>query len=213
MSRRHTSHYDSDFPLDTSMNQRPPDIRCLSPKIDESAIDKSAIDDDDNWEDAVEESGKPSVDEKLQFHRVYPNANLTSRPSLITLMAKKAQNQSQSTSALINPNGLSLVALPNDVLPTAKSRSRVLPTGPLNKVSRSNPDAEGLSPRTIRHNMIANELSEYREQLLRERDQNSLCCISKDGATYKEHRPLINTRNLDLNGRTWDMGVVVGKFW
>lgn len=188
------------------MNQRPPDIRRLSPKIDESAIDKSAIDDDDNWEDAVEESGKQSVDEKLQFHRVYLNTNLTSRPSLITLMAKEPQNQSQSTSALNTPNGPSLVALSNEVLPTAKM-------GPLNKVSRSYSDAEGLSPRAIRHNMIANELSEYRELLLREREQNSLCCISNVGATYKEHRPLINIRNLDLNGRTWDMGVVVGKFW
>lgn len=177
------------------MNQSPPAIRHLKPKIDESAID------DDDWEDVVEESGKSSVGEQLQFHRVNPKANLTSGPSLITRMA-----QSQSRSGPIKPNGPSLVTLPNDsakVLPTAQSPSRVLPMGSLNDVSRWYTHAPALSPRTIRLNMIAHELPDDRKNLFTERDQNSLCCISKDGATYKTHRPFIDKSKPGLNDPPW----------
>ncbi|KAF4446151.1 hypothetical protein F53441_10127, partial [Fusarium austroafricanum] len=51
-------------------------------------IDESAIDDNNNssdWEDSIEESNKPSIDNKF-FQRVNSKPNLTLGRSLITLM-------------------------------------------------------------------------------------------------------------------------------
>jgi hypothetical protein len=55
-------------------------------ETDEDEIDESAIDDDDDssdWEDSVEDSGNPSIDEKTFFQRIDSKPNLTSRRSLL----------------------------------------------------------------------------------------------------------------------------------
>lgn len=164
-------------------------------------IDESAIDDDDDssdWEDSIDESGKPSVDEKF-FQRVESKVNLTSRPSLITLMlaqndrAMNLGNQaSQSTSALSRSrslmNGSSLAASPNDsddgpLMMKGMRQSTTLK--PINEIPRSSAQPiaatanhvhaqAALSPRTTRRNMLATELTEsLRRHLLWERQQKS----------------------------------------
>ncbi|KAL7794481.1 hypothetical protein V8C37DRAFT_401229 [Trichoderma ceciliae] len=163
-------------------------------------IDESAIDDDDDssdWEDSIDESGKPSVDEKF-FQRVESKANLTSRPSLITLMlaqndrAKNLGNQaSQSTSALSRSrsvlNGSSLAGSPNDSDegPLMMKGMRQSNLKPINEIPRSSAQPitataihvhaqAALSPRTTRRNMLATELTEsLRRHLLWERQQKS----------------------------------------
>jgi hypothetical protein len=161
-------------------------------------VDESAIDDDDDssdWEDSIDESGKPSVDEKF-FQRVESKVNLTSRPSLITLMlaqndrARTLGNQaSQSTSALNRPRSLmtgSLAASPNDSDEAPlmmKGRQSTLK--PINEIPRSSAQPiaaaanhvhaqAALSPRTTRRNMLATELTEsLRRHLLWERQQKT----------------------------------------
>ncbi|RFU73683.1 hypothetical protein TARUN_8569 [Trichoderma arundinaceum] len=163
-------------------------------------IDESAIDDDDDssdWEDSIDESGKPSVDEKF-FQRVESKVNLTSRPSLITLMlaqndrAKTLGSQaSQSTSALSRSrsvlNGSSLAASPNDSDegPLMMKGMRQSTLKPINEIPRSSAQPiaatanhvhaqAALSPRTTRRNMLATELTEsLRRHLLWERQQKS----------------------------------------
>lgn len=161
-------------------------------------IDESAIDDDDDssdWEDSIDESGKPSVDEKF-FQRVESKVNLASRPSLITLMmasdrAKSLGNHaSQSTSALSRSrsvlNGSSLAASPNDSDdgPLMMKGTRQSTLKPINEIPRSNAQPiattnhvhaqAALSPRTTRRNMLATELTEsLRRHLLWERQQKS----------------------------------------
>ncbi len=60
-------------------------------------MDESAIDDDDDeseWEDSVEDSGRSSVDEKNLFQRVDSKAQLLpTRRSLIALMLEKKANE------------------------------------------------------------------------------------------------------------------------
>ncbi|EGR46873.1 uncharacterized protein TRIREDRAFT_122914 [Trichoderma reesei QM6a] len=163
-------------------------------------IDESAIDDDDDssdWEDSIDESGKPSVDEKF-FQRVPSKANLTSRPSLITLMLaqnERAQNlgnqASQSTSALSRSrsvmNGPSMAGSPNDSDdgPLMMKGMRQSTLKPINEIPRSTAQPitatanhvhaqAALSPRTTRRNMLATELTEsLRRHLLWERQQKS----------------------------------------
>ncbi|KAL7924255.1 DUF1752 domain-containing protein [Trichoderma austrokoningii] len=164
-------------------------------------IDESAIDDDDDssdWEDSIDESGKPSVDEKF-FQRVESKVNLASRPSLITLMmaddrAKSLGNHaSQSTSALHRSRsafaGSSLAASPNDSDdgPLMMKGARQTALKPINEIPRSSAQPiaaaattnhvyahAALSPRTTRRNMLATELTEsLRRHLLWERQQKS----------------------------------------
>jgi hypothetical protein len=162
-------------------------------------IDESAIDDDDDssdWEDAMGESGKSSMDHKF-FQRVDSKPNLTSRRSLITLML--AQNDrapirgnhvSQATPAIPRSrmaDGPSLSASPNDsdeapltikgmrspglkaFHEVPKSKAQPIITGP----NHIQPQA-AQSPRTNRRNMLATELTEsLRRHLLWERQQKS----------------------------------------
>lgn len=169
---------------------------------DTDYVDESAIDDDDDssdWEDSIEDSGKSSVEERFNFHRVDSKVDLTSRRSLLTLMLSsqtgRAQrlgnNASQSTSALprarVPLNG-PLVASPNDSdeAPLMMKRGTRQPQlRPINEIPRSTAqpiNAMGttthhnaaLSPRTTRRNMLATELTEsLRRQLLWERSQKS----------------------------------------
>ncbi|KND88186.1 Uncharacterized protein TOPH_07224, partial [Tolypocladium ophioglossoides CBS 100239] len=166
-------------------------------------VDESAIDDDDDssdWEDSIEDSGKSSVDENL-FQRDPSKVNLTSRPSLITLMvaqserAKKLGNHaSQSTSAIprsrAGPSAQALGASPSDSdeAPLMMKGMRNPTTTPLKTISEiprssAQPIAVGashvtaqaaLSPRTTRRNMLATELTEsLRRHLLWERQQKT----------------------------------------
>lgn len=167
---------------------------------DTDYVDESAIDDDDDssdWEDSIEDSGKSSMDDKF-FQRVDSKPNLTSRPSLITLML--AQNEraktlgnhaSQSTSALprsrMGPQAPSLGASPNDSdeAPLMMKGMRHPTLKPIHEIPRSSaqPIMSGnnyvqpqaaLSPRTTRRNMLATELTEsLRRHLLWERQQKS----------------------------------------
>lgn len=165
-------------------------------------VDESAIDDEDDssdWEDSIEDSGRSSMDDRGLFQRVDSKANLTSRPSLITLMlAKNDQAQrysniaSQSTSALPRMSRSMmyqqpLVASPNesdDAPLTMKTKSRAPPMRPINEVPRSvaqpivataNIQVQGgSSPRTTRRHMLSSELTEsLRRNLLWERQQKT----------------------------------------
>ncbi|KAH8903170.1 DUF1752-domain-containing protein [Coniochaeta sp. PMI_546] len=169
---------------------------------DDAVFDESAIDDDDEsseWEDSNEESGKSSVDSKLNFKRIDSTTNLTSRRSLITLMLAQTEGQvqrnprgiaSQSTSALprtrTSPNGPIVSPNDSDEAPLMMKRGpRPPPMKSINEVPRSaalpimtttNGIAHQtmLSPRTTRRNMLATELTEsLRRHLLWERSQKN----------------------------------------
>jgi hypothetical protein len=170
-------------------------------ETDEDEIDESAIDDDDDssdWEDSVEDSGNPSIDEKTFFQRIDSKPNLTSRRSLITTMLHQndranalanAAAASKSTSALqrsrtSSPSGPSLAASPDseDNLPLMMKKG----LKPISEIPRSQaqpiirttanitPHQLALSPRTTRRNMLASELTvSLRQHLLWERKQKS----------------------------------------
>ncbi|KAH7312273.1 hypothetical protein B0I35DRAFT_356271 [Stachybotrys elegans] len=167
-------------------------------------VDESAIDDDDDssdWEDSLEDSGKSSMDDKF-FQRIDSKANLTSRPSLITLMlaqSERAKNlgnhASQSTSAIPRARmaqAPSLAASPNDsdeaplmmkgmrqstLKPIIEAPRAPIPRSTAQPIApTSNPAyaQAALSPRTTRRNMLATELTEsLRRHLLWERQQKS----------------------------------------
>ncbi|KAF7554567.1 hypothetical protein G7046_g6786 [Stylonectria norvegica] len=168
---------------------------------DTDYVDESAIDDDDDeseWEDSIEDSGKSSLDDKL-FQRVDSKRNLTSRPSLITLMltqTERAKNlgnhASQSTSAIprsrMTHNGPSLGVSPNDSdeaplmmkgmrQPTTLKPIHEIPRSTAQPIMGGTSQAHAqaaLSPRTTRRNMLATELTEsLRRHLLWERQQKS----------------------------------------
>ncbi|KAK4160044.1 hypothetical protein QBC43DRAFT_120046 [Cladorrhinum sp. PSN259] len=128
--------------------------------VDESAIDDEDDDDDDWEEESAEESGRSSLEEKINFKRVDSSANLTSRRSLITLalasnsqqaynprLQKLNNTASQSTSALPRTratlNGPSIVASPNDSddAPLMMKRGSARPGPPpmrsINEIPRS----------------------------------------------------------------------------
>ena len=168
---------------------------------DTDCVDESAIDDEDDssdWEDSIEDSGKSSVDEKF-FQRVDSEVNLTTRPSLITLMlhesaerAKTLGNQaSQSTSAIprsrLAQGSTTLGASPNDsdeaplmmkgarpsnlkpIVEAPRSTAQPIPAQPIRYHAQA-----ALSPRTTRRNMLSTELTEsLRRHLLWERQQKS----------------------------------------
>ncbi|RDA88072.1 hypothetical protein CP532_5303, partial [Ophiocordyceps camponoti-leonardi (nom. inval.)] len=204
---------------------------------DTEYVDESAIDDDDDdssdWEDSVEDSGKSSVDDKF-FQRVPSKVNLTSRPSLITLMlaqnerAKTLGNQaSQSTSAIIRSRaGPSLGGSPNDSdegplmmkgggrQPSQlKSISEVPRSGPQPIAVNRVPAQAALSPRTTRRNMLATELTEsLRRHLLWERQQKSSTAnavlkrrhTSHDIANLRQFPERPCMKNEDEDGTSWN---------
>ncbi|KAI1499535.1 hypothetical protein F5X99DRAFT_411036 [Biscogniauxia marginata] len=170
----------------------------------DSYMDESAIDDDDEdseWEDSIEESGKSSVDDPVTFKRVPSKPNLTSQRSLISLMFAGQQDRakglsnyaSHSTPAIAQrsrqlPNAQTVAASPNDSDDNGLEMRRGLrptPLKPINEIPRSgaqpimtNTQARHsqapLSPRTTRRNMLATELTEsLRRQLLWERQQKT----------------------------------------
>ncbi|UNI17957.1 hypothetical protein JDV02_004261 [Purpureocillium takamizusanense] len=167
-------------------------------------VDESAIDDDDDssdWEDSVEDSAKSSVAEENMFQRVPSKANLTSRPSLISIMmaqndrAKALGNHaSQSTSAIprtrAGPSAPSLGGSPNDsdeapLMMKGMRHHQHHALKPISEIPRSSAQPivaapnhvhaqAALSPRTTRRNMLATELTEsLRRHLLWERQQKS----------------------------------------
>ncbi|KAF4635557.1 hypothetical protein G7Y89_g2528 [Cudoniella acicularis] len=168
---------------------------------EDDEIDESAIDDDDDssdWEDSVEDSGNPSIDEKTFFQRVDSRPNLTSRRSLITTMLHQndranalaqAAATSRSTPALqrsrnTSPNGPSLAASPdsddNAPLMMKKGLKAIseIPRTPAQSIIQTTtnitPHQQALSPRTTRRKMINDELTvSLRQHLVWEHRQKS----------------------------------------
>lgn len=187
--------------MPTSRNSQLEAESAIDSDTDDDYVDESAIDDDDDssdWEDSMEESGKSSVDEKF-FQRVESKANLTSRPSLITLLVAQNERQkalsnqaSHSASAIMRtragPSGpTALGASPNDSDEGPLMMKGMRPSGlkPIIEVPRSTAQPivapanhihaqAALSPRTTRRNMLATELTEsLRRHLLWERQQKT----------------------------------------
>ncbi|KAK2769679.1 hypothetical protein CKAH01_15046 [Colletotrichum kahawae] len=167
---------------------------------DTDYVDESAIDDEDDssdWEDAIEDSNKSSIDEKTFFQRVDSKPNLNSSRSLITLMINQQRDRdragnhrSQSTpwTRTSHPATPTLAVSPNDSddaplmmkrgnrsshseLTTEAPRSAPQPI----PVTASHSQLQTvLTPRTTRRNMLATELTEsIRRDLLLERQQKS----------------------------------------
>ncbi|KAK2470794.1 hypothetical protein H9L39_17025 [Fusarium oxysporum f. sp. albedinis] len=180
-------------------------------------IDKSAIDDDDDssdWEDAMEESGKSSMDDKF-FQRVDSKPNLTSSQSTSAIPRSPVTNDpSPGTS----PND-------SDEAPLMMKRMRGPGLNPIHEVPRSSAQSimtgpnhiqpqTVLSPRTARRNMLATELTEsLRRHLLWERQQKSSTAnavlkrrhTSKDVANLKQYpeKPCMK-KSEDVNASTWN---------
>ncbi|OBT60201.1 hypothetical protein VE03_10287 [Pseudogymnoascus sp. 23342-1-I1] len=161
-------------------------------------IDESAIDDDESsdWEDSMEESGKPSDDDKLSFPRVESGRNLTSRRSLITTMlhqndraaalqsAASKSDQALQRSPTFSTQGPSDAPSPesDDSAPLImKSRMRpgqeVPRTGAqpiIMTTTNVTPHQAALSPKATRRQMLATELTaSLRRHLLWERKQKN----------------------------------------
>ncbi|KAI0198543.1 DUF1752-domain-containing protein [Astrocystis sublimbata] len=202
-------------------------MRTISTPSDQSGsyVDESAIDDDDEdseWEDSIEESGKSSMDDAVTFKRVPSKPNLTSQRSLISLMFAGQQDErtrglsnyaSHSTPAIAQrgrqmqnaPHG---AASPNDSDDNGLEMRRGLrrtPLKPINEIPRSGaqpimtrPNGHyqqqaALSPRTTRRNMLATELTEsLRRQLLWERQQK----VSTANAVLKRRHTSHDVANL-----------------
>ncbi|KAI8223510.1 hypothetical protein K4K55_009978 [Colletotrichum sp. SAR 10_96] len=156
-------------PLDTHPDDSDTDY------VDESAIDDE--DDSSDWEDAIGDSNKSSIDEKTFFQRVDSKVKLTSRRSLITVMINQQTHNS-------HPAPPTLAVSPNDSDDDPlmmKHGNRFSPPKRTNEVPRS--AAQPIlarhsnscpwiptSPRTTRRNMLATEITEsLRRNLLWER--------------------------------------------
>ncbi|KAI1327408.1 DUF1752-domain-containing protein [Xylariaceae sp. FL0255] len=186
--------------------------------VDESAIDE---DEDSEWEDSIEESGKSSIEEKVNFTRVPSKPNLTSQRSLISLMIAGQEERarglsnyaSHSTPAIAQrarqlQNGPTTSASPNDSDDAGLEMRKGLrksALNPINEIPRSgaqpimsrpqthNFQQAALSPRTTRRNMLATELTEsLRRQLLWERQQKS----STANAVLKRRHTSLDIPNL-----------------
>ncbi|KAI2621977.1 DUF1752-domain-containing protein [Hypomontagnella submonticulosa] len=214
------------FEKQTSFNTQVATRTISTPSDDQSSsyMDESAIDDDEDdseWEDSIEESGKSSVDDAVTFKRVPSKANLTSQRSLISLMfagqeerAKGLSNYaSHSTPAipqrartLQNPSNMHVVSSPNDSDNGLEMRRGLRPT-PLKSITEvprsgaqpimANPQTHlhqaALSPRTTRRNMLATELTEsLRRQLLWERQHKT----STANAVLKRRHTSLDVANL-----------------
>ncbi|KAJ0360314.1 hypothetical protein COL26b_014109 [Colletotrichum chrysophilum] len=196
-----------------------------SDNSDTDYVDESAIDDEDDssdWEDAIEDSNKSSIDEKTFFQRVDSKVNLISRGSLITLMIEQQRERgragnvpSQSTSALpwnrtSHPAPPTLAVSPNDSddAPLMMKRgNRSSPPKSIVKVPRSaaqpilaRPSEScpliPTSPRTTRRNMLATELTEsLRRNLLWEHQQK----CSTANAVLKRRHTSPDVTNLNQN--------------
>ncbi|CZT53539.1 uncharacterized protein RSE6_15196 [Rhynchosporium secalis] len=183
-------------------------------ETEEGEIDESAVDDDDepsDWEDLVDDSREARTDEKI-FQRVDAKSRLISRQSLITLLL---QGQLRNTNALGNAPAaiMSVSAVQNSdrsspkrpslaVSPKSKDNlSLTMKHGlsSVSKVPRSqsqpiNPtQGLALSPRSIRQNMLASELTvSLRQQLLWVRKQTT----QSDIAITKRGRAAYDVANL-----------------
>ena len=162
---------------------------------DDDYVDESAIVDDSDWEDCADEDGKSCVEKKF-FQRVNSVPNITSRPSLITLMViqnerqKNLRNQASHSASAIEcsragPSGTALDTSPDvsDEGPLIVKGMRPSNLKPIIEVPRSSAQPietrqvdihAAFSPRTTRRNMLATELSEsLRRHLLWERHQKT----------------------------------------
>ncbi|KAI1821311.1 DUF1752-domain-containing protein [Xylaria intraflava] len=132
--------------------------RTISTPSDRSGsyVGESAIDDDDEdseWEDSIEESGKSSVEDSVNFTRVPSKPNLTSRRSLISLMfagqeerqaERQAERQEERVKALSN--------FASHSTPAIAQRARQLQNVPNGAASPNDSDDNGLEMRRgVRH--------------------------------------------------------------
>lgn len=166
-------------------------------RSDEEAIEtddsERAIEDDDgsHWKDSVTESGRSSLDERLELvQQVDSRPNLVSQRSLPTMMmhppGRMQGNAFRSSPALrrsrlTSPNGPSIPASPSE-----SNKESLAMRGPgVPPVAHS--------PRTIRRNMLANELTEsLRRHLLWEHEQRSAIA----NAFLKHHHTAHDMKNL-----------------
>ncbi|KAG9380023.1 DUF3295 multi-domain protein [Pyrenophora tritici-repentis] len=152
--------------------------------VDESAIEEEDSDDEEWEDDDNEESGPPSVVDRPMFPRVDSRVNLSSRRSLLTTAlhqddrAAALQNAaSQSSSAIRRsrttaPNGPSTGNSPQEDcgLMMRAQASRPKPI----IMTTSNVHPPTMSPKTIRRQMLTNELTgSLRQNLLWERQQKN----------------------------------------
>ncbi|KAL2126365.1 hypothetical protein VTI74DRAFT_1101 [Chaetomium olivicolor] len=158
-----------------SFNNRLVTQTCTSSRIAdtggsfESAMDCSAIDGDEEWEEEpAEETRNHSLEEKIQFKRIDPMATLPPRQSLITLMVKGRHGQrlgniaSQSPSTLRRRRATRNRAPPMPINEVPRTAAH-----PINATVNGIPDQAALSPCTTRRNTLADELKEEK------RDQNA----------------------------------------
>ncbi|KAK1658051.1 hypothetical protein BDP55DRAFT_565903, partial [Colletotrichum godetiae] len=163
-------------------------------------VDESAIDDDSEWEDSIENEKKSSVDEKTFFRRVDIKDKPTSHRSLITMMMVEQNDRggvgnvaSRSTSVVPwsrtshpAPSTLAVSLNDSDDAPLMMKRgNRSQPLKPVTEVPRSarrsisktasrNFQAALLPPRTTRRKMVKTKLPEpVRRNLLWERQHKS----------------------------------------
>jgi hypothetical protein len=164
---------------------------------DDGEASESAIEEDDAaWEDSDSESGHASPVDKNMFQRVESQANLTSRPSMLTMQLHNPQR----ALALANPGSRSSPALRRSRTSSSPPSSSSSPNRPAHPDSSDDNEAEPVltmrgpqssrpmpiintttnthppahSPRTTRRNMLATELTEsLRKHLLWERKQKS----------------------------------------
>jgi Protein of unknown function (DUF3295)/Fungal protein of unknown function (DUF1752) len=156
---------------------------------DDGEASESAIEEDDAaWEDSDSESGHTSPVDKNLFQRVESKANLTSRPSMLTMQLHNPQRAtaisnaaSRSSPALrrsrtASPNGPSHPDSSdeneNEPVLTMRGPQSSRPMPITCTTTKTHPPAH--SPRTTRRNMLATELTEsLRKHLLWERKQKS----------------------------------------
>ncbi|KAE9566648.1 hypothetical protein CGMCC3_g17188 [Colletotrichum fructicola] len=195
-SQASASRAASEIPGDATNDTSPDDS-------DTDYVDESAIDDENDWVDSIEDSNKSSIDEKTLFQRVDSKPNLTSRRSLITLMIDhQARTNNSAQSALAtspSDSDDSLLMMKHGNRSSSPKLTNEVPRSAAQPILARHSESCPLiptSPRTTRRNMLATELTEsLRRNLLWERQQKSSTAnavlkrrhISHDVANLKQY--------------------------
>jgi len=160
--------------------------------------------DEEGWEDEDNGSGASSLNEEVVFKRVDSQANLKSRPSLLTRLmhqddrAQALQNlASRSTphirrSRATSPNGPSTGNSPQE--DSGLMMRQQAPRGrPIIMTTSNMHQPRTLSPRTTRRNMMQTEMTQsLRQNLLWERHQKQLTT----GAVNKRAQSAVNLQGM-----------------
>lgn len=178
------------------------------------ATDEEGDSDDEGWEDEDNGSGASSLNEEVVFKRVDSQANLKSRPSLLTRLmhqddrAQALQNlASRSTphirrSRASSPNGPSTGNSPPE--DSGLMMRQQAPRGrPIIMTTSNMHQPRTLSPRTTRRNMLQTEMTQsLRQNLLWERHQKQLTT----GAVNKRAQSAVNLQGLNGMKRAMTTG-------